>query len=198
MTHWTFHSASPNFKVIAYSFCWRERKRKYVSQWQTARSKWKWTMIATVPDLCPTTVKILTHLISRYHLAFFVKHAQRLYFEEFSFAHSHPFFVIKYKHRLNFNMFNRYKKCNFIEQCLIFCTDPDPDSSINRLKVKKKLIVYSLWLLNKPVPYGYLIFEEKNLFFYVILKARVLKKKSRCLICNPGPDPYQKVTDPEH
>ncbi len=32
------------------------------------RSKWKWTSIATVPDLCPTTVKILTHLISRYHL----------------------------------------------------------------------------------------------------------------------------------
>ena len=61
-------SASPNCNVIAYSFCWRERKRKYVSQWQTARSKWKWTSIATVPDLCPTTVKILTHLISRYHL----------------------------------------------------------------------------------------------------------------------------------
>ncbi len=37
-----------------------------VSQWQTARSKWKWTSIATVPDL--TTVKILTHLISRNHL----------------------------------------------------------------------------------------------------------------------------------
>ncbi len=28
----------------------------------------KWTSIATVQDLCPTTVKILTHLISRYHL----------------------------------------------------------------------------------------------------------------------------------
>jgi hypothetical protein len=54
--------------LIAYLFCWRERKRKYVSQWQTARSKQKWTSIATVPDLCPTTVKILTHLISRYHL----------------------------------------------------------------------------------------------------------------------------------
>ncbi len=53
---------------ITYSFCWRERKRKYVSQWQTARSKWKWTSIATVPLLCPATVKILTHLISRYHL----------------------------------------------------------------------------------------------------------------------------------
>jgi hypothetical protein len=59
-------SASLYAKQIAYS--WRERKRKYVSQWQTARSKWKWTSIATVPDLCPTTVKILTHLISRYHL----------------------------------------------------------------------------------------------------------------------------------
>jgi hypothetical protein len=34
-------SASPNCKQIAYSFCWRERKRKYVSQWQMARSKWK-------------------------------------------------------------------------------------------------------------------------------------------------------------
>jgi hypothetical protein len=33
-----------------------------------ARSKQKWTSIATVPDLCPTTVKILTHLISRYQL----------------------------------------------------------------------------------------------------------------------------------
>jgi hypothetical protein len=33
-----------------------------------ARSKWKWTSIATVPDLCQTTVKILTHLISRYQL----------------------------------------------------------------------------------------------------------------------------------
>jgi hypothetical protein len=42
--------------------------RLYVSQWQTARSKWKWTSIATVPGLCPTTVKILTHLISHYHL----------------------------------------------------------------------------------------------------------------------------------
>ncbi len=55
-------------KVIAYSLCWRERKRKYVSQWQPDRSKWKWSSIATVPDLCPTTVKILTHLSSRYHL----------------------------------------------------------------------------------------------------------------------------------
>ncbi len=33
-----------------------------------ARSKSKWTSIATVPDLCPTTAKILTHLISRYHV----------------------------------------------------------------------------------------------------------------------------------
>ncbi len=33
-----------------------------------ARSKWKWTSIATVPDLCPTTVKILIHLFSRYQL----------------------------------------------------------------------------------------------------------------------------------
>ncbi len=30
--------------------------------------KKNWTSIATVPDLCPTTVKILTHLISRYQL----------------------------------------------------------------------------------------------------------------------------------
>ncbi len=63
-------SASPNCKQIAYSFFWRERKRKYVSQWQMARSKWKWTSIATVPDLCSTTVKILTHLISRYQLLY--------------------------------------------------------------------------------------------------------------------------------
>jgi hypothetical protein len=61
-------SALPNCKPIAYSFCWRERKRKYVSQWKMARSKWKWTSIAMVPDLCPTAVKILTHLISRYQL----------------------------------------------------------------------------------------------------------------------------------
>ena len=61
-------SASPNCKNIAYSFCWRERKQKYVLHWQMACSKWKWTSIATVPDLCPTTVKILTHLISRYQL----------------------------------------------------------------------------------------------------------------------------------
>jgi hypothetical protein len=61
-------SALPNCKQIAYSFCWRVRKRKCVSQWQMARSKWKWTSIATVPDLCSTTVKILTHLISRYQL----------------------------------------------------------------------------------------------------------------------------------
>ncbi len=33
-----------------------------------ACSKWKWTSVATVSDLCPTTVKILTHLISRYQL----------------------------------------------------------------------------------------------------------------------------------
>ncbi len=33
-----------------------------------ARLTWKWTSIATVPDLCPTTVKIITHLISPYHL----------------------------------------------------------------------------------------------------------------------------------
>ncbi len=32
------------------------------------RSKWKWTSIAMVPDLCPTTVKILTDLISCYQL----------------------------------------------------------------------------------------------------------------------------------
>jgi hypothetical protein len=32
--------------------------------------KTKWTSIATVPDLCPTTVKILTHLITRYQLPF--------------------------------------------------------------------------------------------------------------------------------
>jgi hypothetical protein len=61
-------SASPIFKVIAYSFCWSERKRKYVFQWQTAHSKLKKTSIATVPDLCLATVKILTHLISRYQL----------------------------------------------------------------------------------------------------------------------------------
>jgi hypothetical protein len=61
-------SALPNCKPIAYSFCWRERKRKYVSPWKMARSKWKWTSIATVPDLCSTAVKILTHLISRYQL----------------------------------------------------------------------------------------------------------------------------------
>jgi hypothetical protein len=30
--------------------------------------KWKWTSIATVPDFCPTTVKIFTHLISGYQL----------------------------------------------------------------------------------------------------------------------------------
>ncbi len=41
---------------------------KYVFQWQMARSKWKWTSIATVPDLCPTTVKILTHIFSRYQV----------------------------------------------------------------------------------------------------------------------------------
>jgi hypothetical protein len=61
-------SASPNCNVIAYSFCLRERKRKYVLYWQIACSKWKWISIATVPDLCPTIVKILTHLISRYQL----------------------------------------------------------------------------------------------------------------------------------
>jgi hypothetical protein len=60
--------ASLFVKQITYSFCWRERKRKSVSQWQTSRSKWKWTSIATVPDVCPTTVQILTHLIFRYHL----------------------------------------------------------------------------------------------------------------------------------
>ncbi len=65
-------------KQIAYSFCCRERKRKYVSQWQTARSKWKWTLITTVPDLCPTTVKILTHLISRYHLPLMTKWEQNI------------------------------------------------------------------------------------------------------------------------
>jgi hypothetical protein len=61
-------SASLFVKQIAYSFCWRQRKRKCVSQWQMACSKQKWTSIARVPDLCPTTVKILTHLIFRYHL----------------------------------------------------------------------------------------------------------------------------------
>jgi hypothetical protein len=61
-------TASPNVKVIAYSFCWRERKRKYVSRLQTACSKRKWTSIATVPDLSLTAVKILSHLISCYQL----------------------------------------------------------------------------------------------------------------------------------
>jgi hypothetical protein len=46
-----FCSASLFVKQIAYSFCWRERKKKYVSQWQMACSKQKWTSIATVPDL---------------------------------------------------------------------------------------------------------------------------------------------------
>ncbi len=36
------------------------------SQWQTACSKRKRTSIATVPDVCLTTVNILNHLISRY------------------------------------------------------------------------------------------------------------------------------------
>ncbi len=71
-------SASPNFKLIAYSFCWRERKRKYVLHWQMACSKLKWILIATVPDLCPTTVKILTHLISRYHLPLRLEFTSRL------------------------------------------------------------------------------------------------------------------------
>ncbi len=62
--------ASLNVKVIAYSFCCRERRRKYVFQWQMSCSKLKWTSIATVPDLCTTTVNILTHLISRYQLPF--------------------------------------------------------------------------------------------------------------------------------
>ncbi len=61
-------SASPIFKVIAYSFCCSERKRIYVFHWQTACSKLKMTSIATVPDLCLATVKILAHLISRYQL----------------------------------------------------------------------------------------------------------------------------------
>jgi hypothetical protein len=66
-------SASLFVKLIAYSFCWRERKRKYVSQWQTACSKRKWTSIAKIPDLYLTTVNILTHLISRYQLPLMVK-----------------------------------------------------------------------------------------------------------------------------
>jgi hypothetical protein len=93
-------SASPNCKQIAYSFCWRERKRKYVSQWQMARLKWKWTSIATVPDLGPTTVKILTHLISRYQLPLKVtKH------ENFSlafFALSEHTWVCDFKNHLQF------------------------------------------------------------------------------------------------
>jgi hypothetical protein len=43
-------------------------EKEYVSQWQMACSKQKWTSIAKVPDLSPTTVKILTHLISLYQL----------------------------------------------------------------------------------------------------------------------------------
>jgi hypothetical protein len=43
---------------LPYSFCWRARKRKYVSQWQRACSKWKWTSIVTVPNL-PNSCKIL-------------------------------------------------------------------------------------------------------------------------------------------
>ncbi len=46
-------------KVIAYSFCWRERKRKYFSQWQTARSKWKRTSIAPGPRHMPNNCKNL-------------------------------------------------------------------------------------------------------------------------------------------
>ncbi len=63
-------TASFNVKVIAYTFCWREQRWKYVFLWKMACSKWKWKSIATVPDpdLCPTTVNILAHLISRYQL----------------------------------------------------------------------------------------------------------------------------------
>ena len=44
-----------------------------------ADSKWKWTSIATVPDLCPTTITILTHLISRYHLPLMVAFKIRIF-----------------------------------------------------------------------------------------------------------------------
>ncbi len=71
-------SASFFAKLIAYSFCKRERKRNYVFQWQTAHSKWKWTSIAMVPDLCLTTVNIFTHLISRYQLPLrYLKHVRK-------------------------------------------------------------------------------------------------------------------------
>jgi hypothetical protein len=60
-------SASPVVKQIAHPSRWRERKRKYVSQRQTACSNQKRTSTATAPDPCPTTVKIPTHLISRHH-----------------------------------------------------------------------------------------------------------------------------------
>ncbi len=46
--------------------------------------KMKWTSIATVPELCPTTVKILTHLISRYHpplkTFFWVSRQEKIYY----------------------------------------------------------------------------------------------------------------------
>ncbi len=49
-------------------FAWASGNGNTFFRWQMAHSKWKWTSIATVPDLCPTTVKILTHLFSRYQL----------------------------------------------------------------------------------------------------------------------------------
>ncbi len=52
-------SASPIVKVIAYSFCWRERKRKYVFQWQTARSKIKKDVDRRGPRLMPSNCKNL-------------------------------------------------------------------------------------------------------------------------------------------
>ncbi len=97
-------SASLVVKQITYSFCWRERKRKYVSQWQTARSKQRWTSIATVPDLCPTTVKILTHLISPYHLPL-TTHLQNHFFLVF-YSNSLPRKGTVDKNRSNNLFFN--------------------------------------------------------------------------------------------
>jgi hypothetical protein len=61
-------TASLNGKVIAYSFCWRERKRKYDFYSKNACSNCKYTSIAPVRDHCLTFASFPTPIVSRFHL----------------------------------------------------------------------------------------------------------------------------------
>jgi hypothetical protein len=100
--------------------------------------KWKWTSIATVPDLCQTTVNILIHLISHYQLPLTSRWLEKqagwenfnLLIKIFRYFELLPYIGFLFFHLWRFCLINVKKK---IWSCI----------SRNNLREKNKIFVFS-------------------------------------------------------